>query len=301
MPASGNETENMFYVNNGSGIRNMTLQGLIGTLGVPNQYLTRRPTAGAYVSLDPGTGPTDESVWITNKSCYVQNVTTFGTGCIGMKIDGSLHNGGNRSIVANDFTQVISDGIGYWALNSGRSELVSVFTYFCYIGYLAENGGIMRATNGNNSYGTYGSRAEGFSLQEIPITAEIDNQTLEAQVSIVHTNGNKIIATGYSHAGQSYTNASVTIAGTGISATGEYSEFINGGISQIRRIDPSDSSTPGGLNYQFLLNSAQSGTQFSITLAASDDTGTSQKYVGMRIFIDSGKGVGQYGYISGYD
>ena len=301
-PAAGYEDGHMFFVNNGSGIRNMTLQGLTGDLpGSINQYGSKRPSGGAFVSLDPGTGVSDTSVHIINKSPYVQNVTAFGTACIGMKIDGLLHNSGNRSIVANDFTQVISDGIGYWALNSGRSELVSVFTYFCYIGYLAENGGIMRATNGNNSYGTYGSRAEGFSLQEIPITAEIDNQTLEAQVSIVHTNGNKIIATGYSHAGQSYTNASVTIAGTGISATGEYSEFINGGISQIRRIDPSDSSTPGGLNYQFLLNSAQSGTQFSITLAASDDTGTSQKYVGMRIFIDSGKGVGQYGYISGYD
>ena len=28
-PATGFETQNMFYVNNGSGIRNMTLQGLI--------------------------------------------------------------------------------------------------------------------------------------------------------------------------------------------------------------------------------------------------------------------------------
>ena len=301
-PAAGNETSHMFFVNNGSGIRNMTLQGLTGTLPDSiNVYGSKRPTGGAFVSLDPGTGTDDQSVWITNKSCYVQNVTAFGTNCIGMKIDGGLHDGGNRSIVANDFTQVISDGVGYWAINGGRSELVSVFTYFCYIGYLAENGGIMRATNGNNSYGTYGSRAEGFSLAEIPITAEIDNQTLEAQIDIVHTNGNKLIATGYSHAGQAYTNASVAISGTGVSAIGEYSEFRNGGISEIRRIDPSDSSTPGGLNYQFLLNSAQAGDETYITLSAADDSGTQAKYIGMRIFIDSGKGVGQYGYISGFN
>ena len=73
-----------------------------------------------------------------------------------MKIDGSLHNGGNRSIVANDFTQVLSDGIGYWATNLGRSELVSVFTYFAHIGYYCTAGGKIRATNGNNSYGKYG-------------------------------------------------------------------------------------------------------------------------------------------------
>ena len=300
-PAAGYELDNMFYVNNGSGIRNMTLQGLAGVLGEPNIYFTRRPTAGAFVSLDPGSGPNDASVWIINKSCYVQNVTTFGTGCIGMKLDGSLHNGGNRSAVANDFTQVLSDGIGYWALNGGRSELVSVFTYFNHIGYLSENGGILRATNGNNSYGTYGSVAEGVNATEVPITAEIDNRTLEAQTKIVHTNGNELVAIGYSHAGQDYTTATGTIAGPGINAAIAYDEFRDNAISQIRLIDPADSSTPGGLNYQYLLNNAQSGDATSITLAASDDTGTPAKYIGMRIVIVSGAGVGQYGYITGYD
>ena len=71
----------------------------------------------------------------------------------GQKIDGALHNGGNDSMVSNDFTQVISDGIGAHILNNGRAELVSVFTYYSHIGYLAETGGRIRATNGNNSYG----------------------------------------------------------------------------------------------------------------------------------------------------
>ena len=300
-PDAGSIAKNMFHVNNGSGIRNMTLQGLTGGLSAPNTYLTRRATGGAFVSLDPGTGPDDETVWITNKSCYVQNVTTFGTGCIGMKIDGALHNGGNKSVVANDFTQVLSDGIGYWALNGGRSELVSVFTYFCHIGYLAEEGGILRATNGNNSYGTYGSVAEGFNVNEVPISGALDNRTLEAQADIIHTNGTEIVAVGYSHAGQSYTSAAASISGTGINASVTFDEFRDNAISQIRLIDPDDSSTPGGLNYQYLLNSAQGGDNTSIILAAADDTGTPEKYIGMRIVIVSGKGVGQYGYITGYD
>ena len=41
-------------------------------------------------------------------------------------------------------------------LNNGRAELVSVFTYYAHMGYLAENGGAIRATNGNNSYGNFG-------------------------------------------------------------------------------------------------------------------------------------------------
>ena len=94
----------MFYVSNGGGIRNLTLQGLIGTLGTQNAYGTKRPTGGSFISLDPGSGPADTNVHITSKSSYVQNVTTFGSGCTGIKIDGSLHNAGNKSIVANDFT-----------------------------------------------------------------------------------------------------------------------------------------------------------------------------------------------------
>ena len=43
------------------------------------------PTAGAYVSLDPKLDPHTTDVWITNKSSYVQNVTTFGTACVGIK------------------------------------------------------------------------------------------------------------------------------------------------------------------------------------------------------------------------
>ena len=123
-----------------------------------------------------------------------------------MKIDGGLHNGGNRSIVANDFTQVLSDGIGYWATNVGRSELVSVFTYYCHIGYLAENGGILRATNGNNSYGKFGSVSEGYDTTETPQTVTVNNRDNEALVDRPFTTGSEILALEYSNSGQSYTS-----------------------------------------------------------------------------------------------
>ena len=303
-PAAGYETSNMFYVRNGSGIRNLTLQGLSGDLGELNEYLTRRPSAGAFVSLDPGQGPDDEDVWITNKSCYVQNVTTLGTGCIGMKIDGALHSGGNKSIVANDFTQVLSDGIGYWADNLGRSELVSVFTYYCHVGYLCTNGGILRATNGNNSYGEYGSVAEGFDENETPITAQINNYDNEAVVGQLITYGTteqKILALGYEHAGEQYSNATLTISGAGIGANAVYEEFRNNALSYIRILTPGDSSPAGGLNWTFIRNYAQGGTRYGITLAQADTTEDANLYIGQRIVIGSGKGVGQYGIIAGYN
>ena len=198
--------KDMFYARNGTGVRNCTLTGLTGTLSGANAYGTKRPTSGAYVSLDPGWGPAHTDAWITNKSPYVQNVTTFGTACIGLKVDGDLHDGGNDSIVANDFTQILSDGIGYWVTNLGRSELVSVFTYYNHIGYLAENGGKIRATNGNNSYGDFGSVAEGIDSTETPVLGEVDNQQLEAQISNVVTDGaNEILQLEYSNAGTGYT------------------------------------------------------------------------------------------------
>lgn len=299
-PLPGFETSNMFYVRNATGIRNMTLKGLTGTLGPPNLFGTRRPSAGAYVSLDPGANTLDSSVWITTRSPYIQNVTTFGDGCIGLKIDGSLHAGGNRSIVANDFTQILSDGIGIWCTNLALTELVSVFTYYSHIGYLAENGGKVRATNGNNSYGDYGSVAEGFDQSEVPITGNVNNRSLEAQIGSVITHPGPIYAVEYTNAGSNYTSATFSFAGAGINASAVGNEIRDGSIYQARIVTPGDSSAPGGGSYLTVLNNAQSGTSSLIVLSASDQN-TASNYVGMRIILTSGTGAGQYGYISDYD
>ena len=300
-PATGFETANMFYMSNGSGLRNCTLQGLNGTLGDLNEYLTRRPTAGSYVSLNPGTGPNDQTAWIDSKSPYVQNVSAFGTGCTGMKIDGALHNGGYRSMVANDFTQILSDGIGYWASGEGRSELVSVFTYYCHIGYLATGGGKLRATNGNNSYGQFGSVAEGVNDEELPITATLNNRAKEAQASEVYSDENgKIIGLSYSHAGQDYTSAQYIITGSGVAGNLEAQHTRYKGVSEIRIKEPEDSSNIGGADYRRIENNAQIGGLTSITLSASEII-DDNSYVGMNIFIKAGLGAGQWGKISAYD
>jgi len=292
----------MFWVNNGTGIRNMTLRGKTGELGDINEYLTRRPNGGSYVSLDPGSGPSDQSVWIINKSCYVQNVTTFGDGCVGLKIDGSLHDGGNRSIVANDFTQVCSDGIGVWCTNKGLTELVSVFSYYAHIGYLSENGGKIRATNGNSSYGDYGCVAEGVDVDETPISALLNNRNQEAIVfsAFVGEQGNEILRMEYEHAGENYTSATYNILGSGSGASVVGNEIRDGGLFNLRLRDPEDSTgTLGGQGLINVGNNAQGGDQFSIQIASNDDNNIGV-YEGCRIIITSGTGVGQYGYITGY-
>lgn len=199
--------KDMFYMRNGSGLRNLTVTGLLGTLGPLNAYNTRRPTGKSYVSLDPGTGPDDSSAWIKRRSPYVQNVTAFGTGCTGLKIDGDLHNGGNKSIVCNDYTHIIGDGIGIWCTGTGGlCEAVSVFSYYGYAGYLSDAGGRIRATNGNSSYGTFGVIAEGYDLDEVATTGFVNNKYLQASATPGWVGGanNGVIKYTFRNAGQNY-------------------------------------------------------------------------------------------------
>ena len=211
---AGDCLKDMFYVRDATGIRNMTLQGLAGFLTVRNQYGTQRPTGGAYVSLDPGLGQDDTNVWIKRRSPYIQNVTNFGDGCTGLKISGYLHNGGNKSIVCNDFTQIISDGIGVWCTGpDSLTECVSVFGYYNYAGYFAEDGGRIRATNGNSSYGTFGVVAEGFDDSEIPIAATVDNRSQQVQASVQSAFGAnaELLSMQYANAGSGYFETTTNI------------------------------------------------------------------------------------------
>ena len=154
-----NANSELFHVNNGARIRNIVFRGF--------------GAGSVQVSLDPGYGPDDTSVWITSQSPYVQNCTNFSPEGTGMLIDGGLHNGGYKSMVANDWTQINSDGIGIHVRNDGRCELVSVFTYYCAIGYLAESGGKIRAVNGSSAYGELGVKADGFSQNETPLEGRL--------------------------------------------------------------------------------------------------------------------------------
>jgi hypothetical protein len=301
---TGSFEEDMYYLRDGTGIRDHTLADLSGDLITPNAYGTSRVTAGAYCSLDPGWGPADFRTWILTRSPYVQGITTFGNAAIGQKIDGALHDGGNDSIVSNDFTQVISNGIGAWVANNGRAELVSVFTYYAHIGYLSTEGGRIRGTNGNNSYGDFGSVAEGFDATEVPNTASVDNRlAFKATIDNVFTDGSAMLFFEFENAGIDYTKVNYTLLGGGINANTEADEFRDDGVYQVRLLElapPGEDGEFGGQGYKTNSNTAQGGSSSTITLAATDPEGNTA-YTGMRIIITGGAGVGQYAYIGSYN
>ena len=306
---TGSLEEDMYYLRDGTGVRDMTLQGLTGDLLAPNEFGTSRVSAGAYASLDPGWGPEDYRVWIITRSPYVQGVTTLGTACVGQKIDGALHNGGNDSIVSNDFTQVLSDGIGAWITNNGRAELVSVFTYYCHVGYLAENGGRIRGTNGNCSYGDFGGVAEGFDAEETPGTAVVDNRLqFEAVIDRIVTDGSALTQFEFTNAGIDYTEVTYVITGGGLNGSVQQDEFRDDAVYEVRMLDLLEDSTDaeeaegnfGGFGYITNSNTAQGGSSTSVTIAATDGE-SSTAYIGMKIVLTGGAGVGQFGIITTYN
>ena len=303
---NGSQTGDLFRLRDTTGVRLMTVTGLEGeTTPITEERRYPVVTGGAFVALDPGWGPQDNRTWIINRSPYIQNVTTIGKGCVGKRVDGRLHNGGNRSMVSNDFTQVLSDGIGAWVSHGGRTELVSVFTYFNAVGYLAEQGGIIRATNGNNSYGRFGTVADGTDPSEIPLTASVFNRNNQAQVADAIAGGpvDEIIALEYSTAGQNYTQAEATVIGAGDFAELDFREFRDGAIFEARITETAGSGRAGGAGYLIAQGFAQVTTDSTSTiqLSATDTTQLDTDYIGQRIIIISGIGTGQYARISAYN
>ena len=308
-PASGNSTAtgltntpnnraDMFRVRNGVTFSGFTFSGMVGTMGTADSFGIQRPNtsdgatrSGVVFALDPGTGVGDTTTHITSKSPFIQNCSHFGSGSVGIKIDGSLHNAGNRSILANDFTQISDGGVGVWALNNAKSELVSVFTYYAHHGYLADSGAVIRSLNSNNSYGEYGSTATGIDANETPYTGTVDLQNNEARVGRVLISGSGIGRLEFEYAGESYTNASIAIAGSGASGTASAS-FADGAVNYIK-------VTGNGSTHFTTSGFAQSGTSSTIKLAASDSQ-PDDFYNGMRITVYTGTGYGNTGVIADY-
>jgi len=103
----------------------------------------------------------------------------------GLKIN--IEMAGNRSMLANDFTQINDLGYGIIATNGGLTEQVATFSYYCYTGYWATNGGQVRSIAGSNSHGTYGLRSTGYDLTEIPDATTIVEDFM--QTAIIYKSG----------------------------------------------------------------------------------------------------------------
>jgi hypothetical protein len=144
---------------------------------------------GVTISDGGGGYASDPSVTFGNTLTYTLNVKPgfIVTPDNPLPSEITLITAGNRSMLANDFTQMNDLGYGVFATNGGFIENVSMFTYYCHSSYYALNGAILRTITGSSAYGNYGLIAEGSDPNEVPIA--VKNKYAMSQVALVNAVG----------------------------------------------------------------------------------------------------------------
>ena len=94
-----------------------------------------------------------------------------------------IQTAGNRSMLANDYTQVNDLGYGLFCNNAALSEQVSTFTYYNHIAFFSNNGSEIRALNCSNANGNYGLVAAGSDPNEtVDVVSTLRNMQQPAKV-----------------------------------------------------------------------------------------------------------------------
>ena len=150
-----------------------------------------------------------------------------------------IQTAGNRSILANDFTQINDLGYGLIANNSAFSEQVSTFTYYNQASMYSNNGSEIRALNCSNGYGNFGLVAEGANPNEIPdqVTLEENmSQPLKAFTTATYTNATDLTTiTAYDAAFKPKNNSVIVVDHGGVIGQKRYK------ISRVTALSDSDS------------------------------------------------------------
>ena len=123
----------------------------------------------ATLILDKNSNPNSEAVGqgFTGVTSLIGGVD-LDSATEGTPIAITLQTAGNRSMLGNDFTQINDLGYGLVCVNGGISEMVSMFTYYCWASYYSKNGSEIRSLTGSSCYGEYGLVSEGADPNEVP-------------------------------------------------------------------------------------------------------------------------------------
>ena len=144
-----NTTQDIFHVNKGCKIANMTFSGHLAPAAA-----VAFPTG---IATNVGGGK-----W---KGPYIQNCTSDTTTGTGIYIDGNLAEK-TKSMNVDAFTQYNQGGVGVAITNEGYAQLVSVFTICCDKAITVHKGGQADLANSNCSFGTQGLVADGVSPEQ---------------------------------------------------------------------------------------------------------------------------------------
>jgi len=175
-----NKTSDMFYVNNNCYMSDVTFRDHLQPAAViawdpagdsASNIIVNSPYIRNCTSITgPDLSRNDDGTYVYPDA---NDPTKPAAGGDGIRNDGSKV-GGIRSMVVDSFTQINQGGKGVYLLNRGYCQLVSVFTIYCDVGFLAENGGFASITNSNSSFGNIALKATGVS--EKLYEAKVDGQ-----------------------------------------------------------------------------------------------------------------------------
>ena len=159
---------------------------VIALVDVLNDILSGGTTSTPYQFPSNFTGVSSlltgaRTTILSVKSTIATDIIVFLREGLGTLIN--IEMGGNKSMLANDFAMINDLGYGIVANNGGVTEQVSTFSYYCHTHYWASNGGQIRSVAGSNSHGTYGLRATGYDVTELPDEVSLaDNMIQVARV-----------------------------------------------------------------------------------------------------------------------
>tara|TARA_X000000950_G_scaffold145286_1_gene179630 strand:- start:557 stop:8902 length:8346 start_codon:yes stop_codon:yes gene_type:complete len=195
---------------------------------------------------------------------------------------------GNRSLLANDFTQVNDLGYGLVANNAAFSEQVSTFTYYCQTAMYANNGSEIRALNCSNGYGNFGLIAEGADPNEIPdqVTLKSDMvQPAKAYVDGTFTNSfDDASITVYDLARPPTSSSLITIDHGGAVGT------LNYAVSAVQDLSDQDGDGVAGESGDVVVTGLATLNTGSISITTTgSQTGT---YTNVPHYLTSGTGSG---------
>lgn len=239
----------LFYVNNGDYISDMSFNGASNT--------------GAIFSYNPSDPP------YISQSPYIQNCTNFIPSSQGLRIDGDHCIGPFKSMVVDSYTQYNQGGIGAHIKNEAYAQLVSMFTICCDTAIKCENGGSCDLTNSNSSFGNYGLVSTGVSNLKYTgnVTASTQEDTNIARIDI-STSPINVSTASYNETTGVLTVTTSTAHNLQVGMDVEVKDLI---FSCTSGGSTSSQAFPSGANgYIFSVKTTPTATQFTVNVGTSD-------------------------------
>jgi hypothetical protein len=141
-------------------------------------------TTGTSYKISATNGTSTFTLVNTNNSAIVTTLgtttgLTFTTIISNASIPVNIEGGGSRAMLANNLSMFNDLSYGVVVTNGAFSEQVCSFTYYAYNGYWANNGGNVRLVGCSNTFGSYGLRASGYDVTELPDSVTLANHMMQ--------------------------------------------------------------------------------------------------------------------------